>query len=364
MTFEVICYTDYEIRWYHEASSYVGRGFYFFRREKMKKVLVVLMMLLLVGCSGANKTADSANTTNNTANSQSTDKVKIGIIQFMDHVSLDAAREGFVAQLGESGIDAEIVVQSANGDMSMTNTIAQSLKAEGVDLIYAIATPAAQAAKNTITDIPIVFSAVTDPVGAELVESFEKPSSNVTGVSDYVSSDSQIDEFLQVFPDVKTFGVIYNTSEQNSLVQIEELKNNLSKRGIALETVGVSAVNDIPQAIASLAPKIDALFALTDNLVANAAPVVSEALIKNNIPSLSAEEGQVKNGLLMSEGVNYEEQGKQAGRMAVKILNGEKPENIAVELNEINNKLVNETTADALGVDLTNPELADAIKVK
>lgn len=336
----------------------------------MKKLLVVMMMLLLVGCgSGKNNKVESeekANTANVSAEKteESGEKVKVGIIQFMDHVSLDAAREGFVAQLEESGIDAEIIVQSANGDMSLTNTIAQSLKAEGVDLIYAVATPAAQAAKNTVTDIPIVFSAVTDPVGAELVESFENPGANVTGVSDYVSSESQIDEFLKIFPDVKTFGVIYNTSEQNSLVQIEELKSNLSHRGIELETVGVSAVNDIPQAIASISTKIDALFALTDNLVANAAPIVSDSLIKNNIPSLSAEEGQVKNGLLMSEGVNYEQQGKQAGRMAVRILNGEQASSIPVELNEINTKLVNETTAKALGVDLNSEELSDAEKVK
>lgn len=323
----------------------------------MKKLLSLLVLLLLVGCQSNNPKVSEKDV-------QEGEKVKVGIIQFMDHVSLDAAREGFVEQLKESGLDVEVVEQSANGDMSLTNTIAQSLKADGVDLIYAIATPAAQAAKNTITDIPIVFSAVTDPIGAELVKTFENPEANVTGVSDYVSSEAQIDSFLKIFPNVKTFGVIYNTSEQNSLVQIQELKSNLSKRGIELETVGVSAVNDIPQAVASIAPKIDALFALTDNLVANAAPIVSDTLIKNNIPSLSAEEGQVKNGLLMSEGVNYKEQGKQAGRMAVKILNGESVSNIPVELNEINTKLVNEKTAKALGVDLNVENLKDAEKVQ
>ncbi|EGY79860.1 ABC transporter substrate-binding protein [Peptoniphilus indolicus] len=325
----------------------------------MKKLLSLLVLLLLVGCQSSKPAEQAAE-----SGKESGKKVKVGIVQFMDHVSLDAAREGFVEQLKESGIDAEVIEQSANGDMSLTNTIAQSLKADGVDLIYAIATPAAQAAKNTVTDIPIVFSSVTDPVGAELVKTFEKPDSNVTGVSDYVSSEAQIDSFLKIYPDVKTFGVIYNTSEQNSLVQIEELKNNLAKRGIKLETVGVSAVTDIPQAVASIAPKIDALFALTDNLVANAAPIVSDTLIKSKLPSLSAEEGQVKNGLLMSEGVNYKEQGKQAGRMAVKILNGEQVANIPVELNEVNTKLVNVKTAEALGVDLNAEGFKDVEKIQ
>lgn len=325
----------------------------------MKKLLSLLVLLLLVGCQSSKPAEQAAE-----GGKDSGKKVKVGIVQFMDHVSLDAAREGFVEQLKESGIDAEVIEQSANGDMSLTNTIAQSLKADGVDLIYAIATPAAQAAKNTVTDIPIVFSAVTDPIGAELVKTFEKPDSNVTGVSDYVSSEAQIDSFLKIYPNIKTFGVIYNTSEQNSLVQIEELKENLSKRGIELETVGVSAVTDIPQAVASIAPKIDALFALTDNLVANAAPIVSDTLIKNKLPSLSAEEGQVKNGLLMSEGVNYKEQGKQAGRMAVKILNGEQVADIPVELNEVNTKLVNVKTAEALGVDLNADGFKDAEKIQ
>lgn len=325
----------------------------------MKKLLSLLVLLLLVGCQSSKPAEQAAE-----SGKESGKKVKVGIVQFMDHVSLDAAREGFVEQLKESGIDAEVIEQSANGDMSLTNTIAQSLKADGVDLIYAIATPAAQAAKNTVTDIPIVFSAVTDPIGAELVKTFEKPDSNVTGVSDYVSSEAQIDSFLKIYPNIKTFGVIYNTSEQNSLVQIEELKGNLSKRGIELETVGVSAVTDIPQAVASIAPKIDALFALTDNLVANAAPIVSDTLIKSKLPSLSAEEGQVKNGLLMSEGVNYKEQGKQAGRMAVKILNGEQVADIPVELNEVNTKLVNVKTAEALGVDLNADSFKDAEKIQ
>ncbi len=343
----------------------------------MKRILILLVMMLsLVGCQGNNAAKDTAeenaaqNTTQNTANAttaeteESSDTVKIGVLKFIDHVSLDAAKEGFLEKLDEEGIKIELVDLSANGDISLITTLAEKLKGEEVDLIYAIATPSAQGVKNVITDTPIVFSAVTDPVGAGLVKDAAAPEGNITGVSDYVDPSGQIDEFLKLYPDVKTFGVLYSTSEQNSQVQVEELEKTLNEKGLSLEKVGVNNVNDITQAIASLAGKIDALFALTDNLVANAAPIVSENLLQNNIPSLSSEEGQVKEGLLMSEGVNYKAQGAQTADMAIKILKGEEIKNLPVEENKVNTKLVNGETAERLGLDLSNPifEGAEIIK--
>ncbi|WBW50293.1 ABC transporter substrate-binding protein [Peptoniphilus equinus] len=324
----------------------------------IKQWLAVGALSILVGCSSNTHNAGTQETPAADAT------VKIGILQYMDHVSLEAAKEGFVEELKAKGIDAEIIEQSANGDMALTNTMATSMQSEKVDLVYAIATPTAQAAKNTIHDVPIVFSAVTDPVGAQLVESIETPGGNVTGVSDYVSSASQIDAFLKIYPDVKTFGVIYNTSEQNSMVQVEELEANLKERGLALEKVGVNTINDIPQVIATLAPKIDAMFAVTDNMVANAAPIISQTLIEKQIPSLASEEGQVKNGLLMSEGINYKEQGKQAADMAVEILNGTDPASMSVQYNKVNTKTVNETTAKALGIDGNAALMENATVVK
>jgi putative ABC transport system substrate-binding protein len=333
----------------------------------MKKLLVLLLTLtLLVACNkGTENTTNTAENSASKETNQATEttdnkKVKIGVIKFIDHVSLDAAKDGFLQELKDEGIDYELVDLSANGDVSLISTLAKQLESEQVDLIYAIATPSAQGAKNVIKDKPIVFSAVTDPIGAGLVESFEKPEANVTGVSDYIDPNVQIEDFLKLYPDTKTFGVLYSTSEQNSQVQVEELEKALDAKGIKLEKVGINNVNDIPQAIASLSTKIDALFAITDNLVANAAPIVAEDLLQENIPSVSAEEGQVKEGLLMSKGVNYEEQGKQAAKLAVKILNGEEVKNIPVEYNEINDQLVNEDTAKKLGVDLNSEVLKDA----
>ena len=330
----------------------------------MKKILLVMLILsLLVGCQkNTENLSNKSEETTKTEESQG--KVKIGLVKFIDHVSLDAAKEGFLEELKDNGIDYELVDLSANGDISLIPTLANQLQSENVDLIYAIATPSAQAVKNVIKDKPIVFSAVTDPVGAGLVKSLEKPDANVTGVSDYIDPEIQVDDFLKLYPDTKTFGVIYSTSEQNSQVQVEELEKVLDKKGIKLEKVGVNNVNDIPQAIASLSTKIDALFALTDNLVANAGPIVAADLLKENIPSLSAEEGQVKKGLLMSKGVNYEEQGKQAARLAIKIINGQEVKDLPVEYNEVNQQLVNEKTAKALGVDLNSEVLKDAKLVK
>lgn len=330
----------------------------------MKKILLVMLILsLLVGCQkNTENLSNKSEETTKTEESQG--KVKIGLVKFIDHVSLDAAKEGFLEELKDNGIDYELVDLSANGDISLIPTLANQLQSENVDLIYAIATPSAQAVKNVIKDKPIVFSAVTDPVGAGLVKSLEKPDANVTGVSDYIDPEIQVDDFLKLYPDTKTFGVIYSTSEQNSQVQVEELEKVLDKKGIKLEKVGVNNVNDIPQAIASISTKIDALFALTDNLVANAGPIVAADLLKENIPSLSAEEGQVKKGLLMSKGVNYEEQGKQAARLAIKIINGQEVKDLPVEYNEVNQQLVNEETAKALGVDLNSEVLKDAKLVK
>lgn len=313
--------------------------------KRIRKILAVLAVGLVMTACGTKMEKD-------VKDENST--YKIGIIRYMDHISLDQASQGFIDKLEKDGVKVEIIDKSANGDMATLNTIAQSMISDRVDLIYAVSTPAAQAAANVTKDIPIVFSAVTDPVGAGLVEDFDKKTSNITGVSDYVDPKGQIDEFLKIYPDTKKFGLIYNTSEQNSIVQVEELEKILKEKGIGLESVGVNTINDIPIAISSLSGKIDALFALTDNMVANAAPTVAKELVDLKIPSLSSEEGQVKQGLLLSQGVNYYEHGSQAGEIAKKIIGGEDVKNIPVEYNKTNSKLVNKKTAEALGLDLGN----------
>ncbi|MFB0971594.1 MAG: ABC transporter substrate-binding protein [Neofamilia sp.] len=325
----------------------------------MKKILVLLLgLVLLAGCNSNSVQEEKPQTAETVT--ENNESVKIGIIKFVEHPSLDAARDGFVKELDAKGINYELDEVSANGDISLIPTLAQKYNNDEIDLIYAIATPTAQGAKNAITDKPIIFSAVTDPVGAGLVDSIEVPGGNVTGVSDYVNASDQIDEFLVLYPEIKTFGTLYNTSEQNSQVQVDDLKKILEEKGLSLEVIGINNINDIPQGVSALSPKIDAYFALTDNMIASAAPIVAENLIKNNIPSLSSEEGQVKNGLLMSEGVSYEEQGVQAADIAIRIINGEEPKDISVEYYKNSKKLVNRKMAEALGIDLNNEIFANA----
>lgn len=319
----------------------------------MKRLaLAIALVLVLVGCAGGGQTTSGE------------DEIKVGMIQFADHVSLDAANEGFQEGLSQSGLNVTYDLQNANGDPNVISQVASKFKADGVDLVYAIATPAAQGVMAQIEDIPIVFSAVTDPLGGELVDNLESPGGNVTGVSDYIDPKSQIEKFLEIYPEAKTLGVIYNTGEQNSRVQVDELKAKAGELGIEIKEVGISQVNDIPVAITSLQDEVDGLFAITDNMVASAAEILAQNLIEHGIPSVSSEEGQVKAGLLFSEGVNYYEHGKQAGEMAAKILEGIAISDLPVEYNKNNVMLVNETTRAALGLAADLPVFQGAEKVE
>ncbi|MDO5715545.1 MAG: ABC transporter substrate-binding protein [Tissierellia bacterium] len=323
--------------------------------KNTKKIIGIslLLSLLLVGCSSkSNKQAEVQE-----------EAIKVGIIQYMDHVSLDQAREGFIDELEKSDLNVEIEYENEQGDPSLTSTIPKKFEGDEYSLVYAIATPAAQGAKNALANKNIIFSAVTDPQGAGLVTDLEQPE-NVTGVSDYMDPKAQIETFLELYPDIKTMGTLYSTSEQNSQIQVEELQKACDDLGIELVTVGISNINDIPQGMASISSKIDAYFALTDNTVASAAPIVAEYLTEHKIPSVSAEEGQVKNGLLMSEGVDYYEQGAQAARMALKVLQGEEISTIPVEYNENNVMKVNEKMAQSLGLDLDHEAIKGAEIIK
>lgn len=320
--------------------------------KKLSKIVGLgLLSISLMAC-GNSKSSDGSK--------ESNDKIKIGIIQYVEHVSLDNARAGFVDAIEDAGINAEYVIDNEQGDPSLTTTVPKKFESDEYKLVYAIATPAVQGAKTALPNKNIIYSAVSDPIGAGLIKS-ENEIENITGVSDYVDSEVQLKNFLKIYPEVKTIGVIYSTSEQNSTSQIERLKKACDNLNLKLESVGINNINDIPQAISSLSTKIDALYALTDNTVASAAPIVAENLLKYNIPSLSAEEGQVGKGLLMSEGVDYYKLGRQAGEMAVKIINGEDIKNIPAENSKHSVKRLNQKTAEALKLDLSIDELKDAV---
>lgn len=285
----------------------------------------------------------------------------IGVLQIADHPSLDAAREGFLEELDKEGLSYKLIDHRAGGDISLIPQLASDLKIKGADLIYTIGTPAAQGVYNIVNDRPILFTAVTDPIGAGLVDEKTRTGKNITGVSDYVDPAKVIDDFLKIYPETKTFATMYNTNEQNSLVQIEALEKALKERGLSLKKQGVSSINDIPQALASLKSGTDAMVTVTDNVVVNAMPVIAKTLKDEKIPSLAFDEGSVENGALLAEGVNYKKIGQRAGQMAGEILRANKDiKDFPFEDAKDLEMLVNKETAGILGLDLNNEGLKDA----
>ena len=322
----------------------------------MKKIILLLMGLLLAGCGQSDGNAITVDKDGQDANT-----LKVGIIQFAEHSSLDATREGFTKELEDKGYKLDIDYVNVQSDLTLIPTTIRNFEAHDVDLIYAIATPAAQGAKNTARRTPIIFNAVTDPVAAKLVKDNEKPESNVTGVSDYFSISKQVDLFLQAFPNTKDFGLIYSTGELNSQVQIAELEEILENKNINLHKVGVTTTNDIPSAMASLTSKMDAFIGIQDNLVASSSKLISQKLNENKIPSFSGEDGLVVNGFLMSDGIDYTDLGKRAADQADAIINGKKISEVPVEFSEETGRLVNKKTYETLGLD--NQEVLEGAEI-
>lgn len=282
-------------------------------------------------------------------------KKKIGISQIVEYSALDENRKGFIKALSDNGYkdgeNIEIDYQNAQGDMPVAQTIAQNLVGKKMDLIFTISTSSSQAAYNATKNIPIIISSVTDPVAAGLIKSLEKPGTNVTGTSDYIPIKKQLELFKLFAPKAKKIGVIYNSSEINSEVQIKELKDNASKDGYEIIQVGVTNTNEVGPAISNLVGKIDLLYVPTDQLVVSCMPIISKTAIEKKIPIIASEKGSVEQGALATQGINYYKLGYRAGEMAVKVLKGEKTSNIPVEIMNETEIIVNENTLKALSLE-------------
>ncbi len=313
----------------------------------------LLLAGTLAGCGNSSTSADSGSTAGS-ATSGTT--YKIGILQLTEHSALDAANDGFVETLKDCGLDIEFDQQNAQNDQSACQTIAAKFVSDGVDLIYAIATPAAQAAAAATTEIPIVGSAITDYAASGLVEDNDKPGTNVTGSSDLTPVAEQLEMMQQVLPDVKTVGLLYCTAESNSDIQIATAKEELDKLGIAYTDFTVSSSNEIQSVVESAVGKVDALYSPTDNTIAAGAAQVGQICKENKLPFIAGEEGMCEAGGLFTLSINYKDLGKLAGEMAVKILKGEsKPSEMAIEHLSTDELVVvkNEEMAAAIGVDLS-----------
>ena len=289
------------------------------------------------------------------------DVFRIGISQFITHQSLDATREGFVDELAKQGYvegkNIEIDLQNAQGEQRNLKTISQQL-AESSDVVLAIATPSAQSLANTTQTTPVIFSAVTDPVSAKLVESREHPGGNVTGTSDQSSDaiSTQINLIKKVLPKAKTIGILYTQSEPNSVVQKDEAKRLLEEKGFTVVEKTILDSNNVKAAAESLMTEVDMVFVPTDNIISSTMETVKQVSIKHKVPVFGGSTEMIAVGGLYNYGTNYEELGRQTARMLIRVLKGEKPENIAVELPEKLELHTNQEIADALGIDISKLE--------
>ena len=289
------------------------------------------------------------------------DVFRIGISQFITHQSLDATREGFVDELAKQGYvegkNIEIDLQNAQGEQRNLKTISQQL-AESSDVVLAIATPSAQSLANTTQTTPVIFSAVTDPVSAKLVESREHPGGNVTGTSDQSSDaiSTQINLIKKVLPKAKTIGILYTQSEPNSVVQKDEAKRLLEEKGFTVVEKTILDSNNVKAAAESLMAEVDMVFVPTDNIISSTMETVKQVSIKHKVPVFGGSTEMIAVGGLYNYGTNYEELGRQTARMLIRVLKGEKPENIAVELPEKLELHTNQEMAAALGIDISKLE--------
>lgn len=333
--------------------------------KKLFAVLVSVMMILaLAGCSSGNVPANSDGGGSSSGAgagpaAPGSKMVTVGLIQLMEHPSLDEIRTAIQARLEEkareSGLEIEVNYQNAQGDTSTINTICQQFVANKVDVIVAIATPAAQgaAAAAENSGIPVIFSAVTDPVSAGLVENLDAPEGSITGTSDAIPVDKIFALAQELTPDVKSYGLIYNTSEDNSLSVIAEVKTYLDGKGISYTEGAVTTSADVQTSARNLLDKCDAVFAPIDNTVASAMAVLADEAIQAGKPVYVAADSMVADGGLATVGVNYTNLGSQTADMVLKVLTGTPVSQIPVEVLRDNAVVVNPETAAAIGVDVS-----------
>ena len=313
----------------------------------MKKFGLAMTAMLL---------AVSSSQTSGSSSSGEAETLRIGIIQPMEHESLDAAREGFVQALADHGYtDGDTIVldyQNAQGDSSALLTISQRFVGDDCDLVLAIGTGAAQSIASQTSEIPVLITAVTDPVDAGLVQSSEVPGTNVTGTNDMNPIREQLELIPEILPDAQTVGLLYTSSEDNSILQIEEAKAILEEMNLDYVEQTVTGSNDVQQAVQSIVTRSDAIYIPTDNTFASAMPLVGSVVMESGTPVICGATGMVEAGGLITLGLNYYNLGYQTGEMAVQVLEGADPASMPVQSQNQYDYVVNEEMLSALGMEL------------
>ncbi|MFB3166381.1 ABC transporter substrate-binding protein [Neobacillus sp. 179-C4.2 HS] len=315
---------------------------------KGAKVLSMALagMIMLAGCGSKESSGGTEKDGEKVFN--------VGISQFAAHPSLDAATEGFKKALKDKGINVEYDEQNAQADMNNVQTIADNFVGDKVDLIFANATPSATSALNATKEIPIIFTSVTDPVGAGLVKSFDQPGDNITGTTDnHPEGTAKTINFITEEVKAKEIGVIYNSGEQNSVVQVEEVKKLAEAKGAKLVEVSVSTSAEVKQAAESLVGRVNAIYIPTDNTVVSALESVISVANSKKIPLFVGELDSMKKGAVAASGFEYFDLGYQSGLMAAEILSGnKKASEIPVELPSSLALIINKQAAEAQGLEV------------
>lgn len=322
-------------------------------KKKMLAVLFILAlaMTMITGCGGK-------------------DTLTIGISQFADHPSLDNCREGFLEGLAQAGyVEGEnlvVIYENAQTDMGTASTIAESFVAQNVDMICAIATPSAMTAYNSCmeTEIPVIYSAVSDPVAAELANEDGSGIGNITGTSDSLPVSLQLEMIRTLLPEASKIGIIYTTSETNSVSALAEYEKYAADFGFEIVSTGISQISEVELAAADMVEKVDCITNLTDNTVVSALQTVLAAAESKNIPVFGSEVEQVKAGCVASMGLEYYELGIQTGTMAAKVLNGEViAKDLPFEVVEDASLYINTEAAANINLELPADFLAGASEV-
>lgn len=283
-------------------------------------------------------------------------KYTLGLLQLVEHPSLDEIRTAMVAEFEKQGYGPDVLkIDYQNGQNSPTliNTICQKFVAANVDIIIPIATPAAQGAAAATEDIPIVFSAVSDPIAAGLVKNPDAPEANITGVSDAINPTGTFDLADELTPGIKSYGIVYNTAEASSSSTARKAKAILTSRNIAFKEAVVSTSAEVPAAITSLIGKVDAVYVPDDNTTATAMTLLTEIANENKTPVYAAVDSLVRDGAIATCGASYTDLGAQTARMAIKVLEGTKVSDIPVETVKGNLIVVNEQSAEVFGIDVS-----------
>ena len=291
---------------------------------------------------------------------------KIGVVQLVEHGALDEANRGFVDGLKERGYEVGKNVkfdqQNAQADQSNLQNIVQRFVSDKVDLICAIATPSVQSAANVTKEIPIVGTAVTDYVSAKVVQSNEKPGGNVTGTSDLSPIADQIDLLMKLYPNAKTIGTIYSSSEINSEIQVKAMKEYAASKGLTVRVATISTVNDIQQAAQSIVGEVDVFYEPSDNIIASAMPTLASVTDPAGKGIICAVPTMVQAGGLATYGIDYYKLGVQTGAMAADILEGKrKPADMPIETAHELMLVINKKNAEKIGLTIPDDILQEAV---